>query len=382
MKNSAAYFRDAFAGALVVGLIWYFGNAYTQEKGKGWFERQDFPINNMACCIVAGAALGVIGAFVGNFVRDRRRQAMQSAAMYNRLDFKPSLKKSQLGSARSMRLFDNWEEGRNQLHGRLQGVEISIFDLHKKIITRSSSSSGSSSTTRLEQHTVFLLERPESDGLPAQFLVKGNLAFALTALDFRGVEFEPRDADISDEDRRVLDEFNNKYLIAQGLTRGGTRTAQSLVPDDELLERLEQVVSLDVMRQLLSGHEWNLELGETHIAIWKHKERTRPSAIANLLPQILALHSVLSDASKQRRAVPLKARGSSIVSREVSFAHLGLVVGSGCLGMLLAGGIFVPLFFMFADEYPWMVFVWPLFGMAIIVCTVKLALWIKSRATR
>jgi hypothetical protein len=380
MKNTAVYVRDAFGGAMIVGIIWYFANAYTPENGKGWFERQTFPLNNMACCIAAGAALGALGTFSGNFARDRRRQAMQSAAMYNRLDFEPFLTKPQLGSARSLRLFDNWDEGRNLLHGRLRDVEISIFDLHKKIVTRTQSSSGSSSTTRRIQHTVFLFERPDSGGLTAQILRKGSLAFALTALNFRGVEFEPRDTVISDDDRRVLDDFNSTYLVAQGLTRGGTRTARAVMPDDELLAGLEQVVDLNVMRKLVAEHNWNVELGDTHIAIWKYKDRIRPSTISDVLPQILELHSGLSGASKQRSAVPLKALGTSIASREVSMGQMGWIAGSGCLGMLLAAGIFGPLFFMYADEYPWMVFAWPFFGMGVVIGTVKLALWIKRRA--
>ena len=185
----------------------------------------------------------------------------------------------------------------------------------------------------------------------------------MDVLDFRGIEFEPRDTEISDDDRRVLDEFNNTYLIAQGLTRGSSRKARAVIPDDELQERLAQVVNLDLMRKLLSERAWNVELGDTHIAIWRHKHRTRPSAISNLLPQLLDIYNDVSNETKKRTAVPLQARGKTAFSPVLSLGGFGFITGTFCLGMLLAAGLFIPLFLMFAADYPWIVFAWPVFGM-------------------
>ena len=58
MKSFVSYFRDAFGAALVVCLVWYFGNAYTQVKGQGWFDRQSFPLNKITFCVVACAVIG------------------------------------------------------------------------------------------------------------------------------------------------------------------------------------------------------------------------------------------------------------------------------------------------------------------------------------
>jgi hypothetical protein len=203
----------------------------------------------------------------------------------------------------------------------------------------------------------------------------------MDVLNFRGIEFEPRDTEISDDDRRVLDEFNNTYLIAQGLTRGSSRKARAVIPDDELQERLAQVVNLDLMRKLLSERAWNVELGDTHIAIWRHKHRTRPSAISNLLPQLLDIYNDVSNETKKRTAVPLQARGKTAFSPVLSLGGFGFITGTFCLGMLLAAGLFIPLFLMFAADYPWIVFAWPVFGMAVVFGTFKLALWIKRRTS-
>ena len=112
----------------------------------------------------------MLGTFLNNFLRACRTRAMESVALFNMLTFESSLNKSKLGSARTMRVFDNWEEGRNWMSGRIQGAAISIFDLHTEIVSRSSKNSGS--TKRHENQTIFLLERPEPSGIIAQFLVK------------------------------------------------------------------------------------------------------------------------------------------------------------------------------------------------------------------
>ena len=43
-----------------------------------------------------------------------------------------------------------------------------------------------------------------------------------------------------------------------------------------------------------------------------------------------------------------------------------LAIG-GCAGMFLAFALFIPVFFLLADTYPWVVFVWPVFGMGVMV---------------
>jgi len=381
MKSFVSYFRDAFGAALVVGLVWYFGNAYTQVKGQGWFDRQSFPLNNITFCVVGGAVIGVFGAYVPNYLRDCRRQAMQSAAMFNQLNFEPRIQKEQLGSARSLRLLDNWDEGRNWMHGTFQGVDISIFDLHKKIVTYSRSSSSSSSTTRLEQQTVFLLKRPEAGGIVAQFLRKSSLGLAFQVFDFRGVEFDPRDATASDDDQPIISEFNRKYLVTQGLTRAGIKTSPLVTPDDVLLTSLEGLVDKTVIRKLLSDQNWDIELGDTHVAIWRHKERIRPTVIPDLLPQIRDIFGLFCNGSKMRGAAQLTARGASVLSRETAVGQFGLIAASGCLGAVLSAAVFGSLFFMYAEDYPWMVFAWPIVGMGTVVGAIKLALFIKRRTT-
>ncbi|MDP6557947.1 MAG: hypothetical protein QGG71_24985 [Pirellulaceae bacterium] len=378
MNKTLTYFRDAFGSAVIVAIIWHFGNGTTIVNGKGWFERQAFPLNNMACCIAAGALLGAVGAWGAHFLRDRRRQAMASAAAFNRMNFEPKLKKTQLGSASSLRLLDNWDEGRNLIDGFFEGVDVSIFDLHKKITTRSSASSQSSST-RHECQTVFLLRRPESGGLTAQFLRKDGLGFAVMALDLRGVEFEPVDAVVADDDRRLIDEFNKTYLVTQALTHGGAKASQSVTPDDQLCAGLEQIVNMDLIVALLSTGGWNVELGDSHIAIWRHKKQIRPSTIRELLPQIRDVFHLLSGDLEKRRGLKLKASGTTVISREIAFSRIGLLVGSGCLGMILAAIVFIPLFLLYAKDYPWLVFAWPFFGMAVVAAVIKLALVIQRR---
>ncbi|MEO2034264.1 MAG: hypothetical protein ABGZ35_19480, partial [Planctomycetaceae bacterium] len=51
----------------------------------------------------------------------------------------------------------------------------------------------------------------------------------------------------------------------------------------------------------------------------------------------------------------------------------------GCLGMILAAAVFIPLVLLYAKDYPWLVFAWPFFGMAMVVAAIKLGLVIQRR---
>ena len=383
MKNPLTYIPAGIAGAVISGLIWYFGNLFDHRKGQGWFDRQEFPLNNMACCIAAGAVFGLVCAFIADVFRSRRRQAMQEAALYNRLEFQPTIEKSQLGAARTLQIFKDWHEGLNWMHGRIQNVGISIFDLHREIVSRSRSSSGSSSSTRYERQTVFLLERPEPSKLTAQIVCKGPLSFAFSLMSMIGVEFEPRDGVLNDDDQGVLDAFNDKYLVTQGTSNSGPRQLRQLIPDDELLAELESVIGLHLMRKISSDMNWNVELSESHIAIWVHKRRFAPTAITGQIPQVLDIFRDLTDGTSQRSAVPLRAREPSMPTAETATRSLGVFMVGGCLGMFIAGALFVPVFFLFVKDYPWLVFVWPFFGMATVLFTVKcLAKFQARRSSR
>jgi hypothetical protein len=81
----------------------------------------------------------------------------------------------------------------------------------------------------------------------------------------------------------------------------------------------------------------------------------------------------------------LKASGVTVISREITqirgiaFSRIGLLAGSGCLGMILAAAVFIPLVLLYAKDYPWLVFAWPFFGMAMVVAAIKLGLVIQRR---
>ena len=55
-----------------------------------------------------------------------------------------------------------------------------------------------------------------------------------------------------------------------------------------------------------------------------------------------------------------------------------LAIG-GCAGMFLAFVLFLPIFFLFAEKVPWIVFVWPFFGIGVMATSALVASRIARR---
>lgn len=378
MPKSMKYVLNAIPLALLAAFAWWFVNDAVRQKGVGLLERQTFPVNNIyACAAIAGGL--AIGSFVlADIFATRRRQRIETVAGYLSFSFREKLGRNGLKLTGRMHLFDDWESGRNLIAGSYDGTEIRVFDFVKCCRSRSRTTAGGDDTTTRYEQTVFLIELPEHVRLSVQILHSKSTLMLTTVFGFSGIEFHSGDAFLTDDDQQALDTFNKKYMVAHSLVPTAS-SANNSRDSDDLLRKLEHTISLPLIRELVNGPGWSVELCESHVAIWIHNKRIRPQDIPDRMNDVLAIVKQLSDGADASSALKLTATGDASLNPALPFRQFGLLAGSGCLGMFLAAALFAPIFFLFVQQAPWLVFVWPVFGAAVVAATVWAAFKIASR---
>lgn len=373
---------SVFSAAVMTGLLWYFANSFARKNGVGLLERQPWPLNNIWLCATAVAALAAISMLIAYQFSSRRREAMESAAGMLGLSYRGGVSRNSLNLQGPLCLFDDWDEGTNLISGEFDGIPVQIFDFVKTRTSRVQSSSSSGDNTVRENQTVFLLELPEDYGVPVQILRGKALLWMMQAFGLSGIEFQLEGSLAAEEDRTVLQKFNRDYLVLHGAVDGGHRDGQAArtlsSAAEEHLRRLETLMGLPLVKRLAEGRGWSIEVGRSHVAIWMQKTRLKPQQIPECLAEVTALHRLLLEGDAHS-GMRLSASGQATVSLQNSGSQIAVLAVSGCLGMVLAFGMFVPVFFMFADRAPWIVFVWPFFGLAVIALSVFIGTRLASK---
>lgn len=356
-------------GAIFVAILWFWVNSAT----GGMLERAPFPLNDIYACVGIGITLGIAGSCLAIFFANRRREALEGAAAGFGMEFSEKVDRNSLNVEGRLHIFDDWLEASNHMEGVVDDVPIQIFDLWKQHTSRSHGKSGSNRRTHNQKQTVYLMPLPQKSPVSVQLIQKGALGWMLGAMGFDGIEFELDGQFATDEDRRILAKFNEQYLVVQGLRRGGSNPKPTQpVPDDseKVLALLEQRLSLDLLRKLAEGRGFSLEICESHLAVWQHKTCVAPGDLVGALAEIVELYTLLVDGPADQRRMKLSASGQTSLTPEVSVRSFGAIAAGGCVGMFLAFAMFVPVFFLFVEQAPWIVFVWPFFGMAVVAGSV------------
>jgi hypothetical protein len=297
---------------------------------------------------------------------------MEAAAGMLGLRYRGKVSKSSLGISGPLHIFDDWEQGTNLLHGEVDSKGVQVFDLKKQYTTtsRNSSTSQSGSSTTTEHQTIFLLPVPDGQLVPVQILKKNAVSWMIGAMGFDGVEFSTDDQFASDKDRGAIQRFNDDWLVVRGLSRKGNPSAAATEDAaEDALRRLEATISLPFLKSLLVDNRWSVEACESHVAIWMHKKLVRPTHIADCLRRVTELHRILIEGPADSQA-NLIATGETLMQMNLGVGRMLPIAVSGCLGILIAFVMFIPIFFLFADKAPWIVFVWPFFGMSVVAGSV------------
>ena len=355
----------AIPGAIIAGLLWFYVNKFLPQAGPGLLERQSWPLNNIYVCSAIGAFLAAGSALIAMALQNRRRRSMEAEIGLAGLRYQGSVDRNDLRLTGSLQIFDNWTEGTNYGRGEVGRTSVQMVDVRT---VRSSSSMGSggrrhrgNESTTVNQ-TVFLLPASERPFPTLSILRKRSSIMAM--FGHKGMEFHARNDAASEPDRRTLEEFRTNYLVTQGLVLKSNRAAEDSGEAASLFERMQEMIGLPLLRQLLMTGQWNLEFCPSHVAIWKAKKLIRPNEVAQQLQEVVELHRAILDGCGDHSETRLEVQGSAKMEIDASFGQFIPLAAGGCVGMFLAFVIFLPIFFLFADKHQWIVFLWPVFGMA------------------
>ena len=352
---------------LMTAVVWYWVNGFGKQNGQGILEQQIWPLNNIYWCAAIAIVLAIVSMVTFEFLTARRSSQMEAAAAMLGLEFSRTVSRNQLSIKGRLPIFDDWDEASNLLDGSVDGIHLQMFDYVS--VTRSTSPGKGNDSQRVQQ-TVILIPLDDYCG-PSFCMRRRNSLLSITSLlGFDGLSFEGDQTHAMEEQDQIR-QFNDKYLVMQW--NGDTADGGS----QRSLQRMAEQSNLSLLKTLVNGRGWSLEVCESHAVFWVNRKRFKPDEVRQVIDESLQLFQNLT--SDNASGPRLGVSGQAAMSDPISFASFGPVIASGCLGMVLAFGLFVPIFLKFADKAPWLVFVWPFFGMAIMAVCVILGAKIARR---
>lgn len=368
---------DMVAAFLFGLFLWYAINSTTTRNGVGWLESSQWPLNNqylsaMILSFVIGGS-DVFGLLIGH----KRLSETEAAARMIGLDFLSSPDPSQMQVERSLDLFSHWHSLKYAMTGRVQGHNVTVLELVEYY-----PGSGDDSSPSYPEKTVILLEYAHPTGRQVSITYVGRFSSLINMTGLNIISIRPvyqNDSALADP---VVDRFNRKYMtgcqrLAEHLIHGLKPSDQELV---EMRQSIESVLSRPLMEMLVSGRGYSMEIGEKQVAVSIDSKRGRKAGLSSIVNESIALFDRISRpvASADRIQAVIEAEpGKELVKQTGRL--FGIFALGGIVGMFLAFALFAPLFFLFVEDYPWIVLIWPFFGMAVIIGCITMAFRIASR---
>ena len=157
--------------------------------------------------------------------------------------------------------------------------------------------------------------------------------------------------------------------------------------DDEtnaaFVNEMTDMVSLEFIRQIGIRPGWSVECGGTHVAFWTDRV-FRPQDRMTRVDEVDRLMTTLERGDQQQGTMRLVASGAGAPQEmSMSFSGMGTSgigwpIGGAIGGMFGSFAIFGVVFFTLIDKAPWIVFLWPFFGMACMVGGFVLGMKIRN----
>lgn len=364
MKELLRIIGTAIPGAIIAALCWYYVNEFVPHKGQGILEQQSWPINNIYLCATMGAVLAAGTSIVAILFRQQRGQSFETTARFAGLEYRGTVDSNDLHVSGNPRILSSWSEGDNWAIGHFNGTPIQVVDVTSvRSSSQTDSGQNGGDTTSVERQTVFLMPAADDPFPSVCILRRTMLGKALDLLGLKGLEFRSEDGSSRHADQRLLDQFENSYLVTKGLAVGSAAGVDDH-QDAELFEKLEQLIGITFVRQLMEHREWSVEFCPTHVAFWRSGKLVRPQELQQQLSDVVSLRKMLIDHSRDRSAARLRVRGSTRLRLENLAGSLFSIAAFGFGGMVLAFVLYLPIFFTLGRKFPFVGLIWPLIAMA------------------
>lgn len=289
--------------------------------------------------------------------------AIEELAGQNGFAFEPYFERNELGTHATPNAIKVWDKGENLVKGRLGGLEFQMFDMTKTVSSRDADGHRTRSTST---ETVILFENARS--LPTMDFRSSKGALSLVNFAGQmGLAFSMEGG--FPEEREVVADFNETYYVSGDGFGAGPEPREA-----------PGCVSLDLCRQLHAGRGWCVEVSESHIAMLVSNKllpaAERLACLEEACDLVALLQSGGSSSSKMM-VRELAGVGITMLAKGLLWPFGGAVVGM--MGTLLVFGAI----FMTLEKPPtWLIFLFPLVGMAMMLGGVLLGLKVGNRRRR
>ena len=351
MKILLKSLLNALPGALLTGFAWWGINGFFAGKGGGLLEKQAWPLNDMWVCVACGSVIAVLLSAVALLVAARRRSQLRSTLMSLGLNVEDEVLQSDPSLPREVQCLKDWAGGYNYATGQVNGVDLRILEFHREY-------RDGDQNVQTQRHTVILQSLPPDLCAPVQ-LVRRLWSPLFSNAD--GVVLNADEMFTDPRDVELLSQFNKTFFISPP----GLLTS----PPSGYINTIQPILQLSFVRALMNGRfAWNVEISDNTLVMWQQNKLLTAGNASPAIQEARQLRQALCE--PVRSAAPLTATSHFPSGLNV---QVGPIVGGGCAGMFLAMLTFAPIFFLYADKFRWLVFVWPLWGFLVVGLTVILS---------
>jgi len=229
MKILLRSLLKAVPGAILSGFAWWKLNDMFSVKGVGLLERQAWPLNDVKAWIATGAGLAVLLSAIALLIIEWRRRQLRSTLAALGLDVRSEISQSDPVLPQQVHLLKDWIGGYNHAAGRVQGVDLQVFEFHREY-------RNSDRNVQIHKQTVISQPIPEDLCAPVQ-LVRRLWNPLLAHAD--GVVLNANEMFTDPRDIELLSQFNTTFYISPPASSSG--------PPADYVDTIQPILQLSLI---------------------------------------------------------------------------------------------------------------------------------------
>lgn len=321
----------AIGGALLLGFLSFVASDFVAKL--------PWPLSKTYMNFAIGAVIGCLFACIALSRESNRKAGIELFAQRHGNKFRDTISKREAtASMKDAMIFTHWNEAKHVVEGEFQGLTFKMFDLTRELRNRSAND-GPRST--YQKQSVIIV-----DSLPE---ISGSYKLQRKPWFRKVVE-------------TVIPAMKGDQIITLAVADRFTQTAIDAFAEKYVVMRGDELPALDVMalQAMTASRGWSVERSGTHAIFYMQRTLLRATDLATAMNEIKTLLGKLNSSND--------AGTIRLIPREdtATFSVFGLlkIFAGAAIGMFGSFAVFIPIFFMYGDDYPFLVFLWPIIGLA------------------
>ena len=336
----------AIGGALVLGFFSYVASDFVAKL--------PWPLSETYMSFALGAVIGCLFASIALSRESNRTAGIELFAQRHSNNFRETISKREavVGMEDAM-IFTHWHEAQNVVQGTFRGLSFKMFDLTRELRNRSA-----------------------NDG-PRSTFQKQSVIIVDSLADRSGSYKLQRKPWFRKIVEMIIPAMKGDKILALAVADRFTKTAIDAFAEKYMVSVSDGLPALDVraLQAMTASRGWSVERSGTHAIFYMQRKLLRATDLSTAMNEIKTLLEKLepSDPTNTIRVIP----------REdvATFSVLGLlkIFAGAVIGMLGSFAVFIPIFFKYGDDYPFLVFLWPVIGLACCAAGIFIAVRIGGK---